>query len=155
MAKTFIFTIIIMVLATIPVFHHISIPAESNAPSKEVALNSAAQKESKGNVHQTIEKKNNNRKTDIHILVLIFIGFICILGFTITEDHFILRLTLYVVFFPAFSYVITWLLGVKYNIDIFILLGMFLFIKQYIEENYSSSIQKFINNLKIIKHEKN
>ena len=32
---------------------------------------------------------------------------------------------------------------------------MFLFIKQYIEENYSSSIQKFINNLKIIKYEKN
>ena len=154
MAKTFIITIIIMVLATIPVFHHISIPAESNAPSKEVALNSTVQKESKGNVHQTI-KEDNTRKTDIHILVLIFIGFICILGFTITEDHFILRLPLYVVFFPAFSYVITWLLGVKYNIDIFILLGMFLFIKQYIEENYSSSIQKFINNLKIIKNEKN
>ena len=154
MAKTFIFTIIIMVLATIPVFHHISIPAESKAPSKEVALNSAAQKESKRNVQQTIEE-NNTRKTDIHIFVLIFIGFICILGFTITEDYFILRLPLYVVFFPAFSYVITWLLGVKYNIDIFILLGMFLFIKQYIEENYSSSIQKFINNLKIIKHEKN
>lgn len=154
MAKTFIITIIIMVLATIPVFHHISITAESNAPSKEVALNSAVQKESKGNVHQTI-KEDNTRKTDIHILVLIFIGFICILGFTITEDHFILRLPLYVVFFPAFSYVITWLLGVKYNIDIFILLGMFLFIKQYIGENYSSSIQKFINNLKIIKHEKN
>ena len=154
MAKTFIFTIVIMVLATIPVFHHISIPAESNAPSKEVALNRDVQKESKGNVHQTI-KEDNTRKTDIHILVLIFIGFICILGFTITEDHFILRLPLYVVFFPAFSYVITWLLGVKYNIDIFILLGMFLFIKQYIGENYSSSIQKFINNLKIIKHEKN
>lgn len=154
MAKIFIFTIVIMVLATIPVFHHISIPAESNAPSKEVALNSAVQKESKGNVQQTIEE-DNTRKTDIHIFVLIFIGFICILGFTITEDHFIIRLPLYVVFFPAFSYVITWLLGVKYNIDIFILLGMFLFIKQYIEENYSSSIQKFINNLKIIKYEKN
>ena len=154
MAKTFIFTLIIMVLATIPVFHHISIPAESNAPSKEVALNSAVQKESKGNIHQTI-KEDNTRKTDIHILVLIFIGFICILGFTITEDHFILRLPLYVVFFPAFSYVITWLLGVKYDIDIFILLGMFLFIKQYIEENYSFTIQKFINNLKIIKNEKN
>ena len=154
MAKMFIITIIIMVLATIPVFHHISIPAESNAPSKEIALKGDVHKESKGNVHQTIEE-DNTRKTDIHILVLIFIGFICILGFTITEDHFILRLPLYVVFFPAFSYVITWLLGVKYNIDIFILLGMFLFIKQYIEENYSSSIQKFINNLKIIKHEKN
>lgn len=154
MVRTFIFTIIIMVLATIPVFHHISIPAESNTPSKEAALNRDVQKESKGNVHQTTEE-DNTRKTDIHMLVLVFIGFICILGFTITEDYFILRLPLYVVYFPAFSYVITWLLGVKYNIDIYILLGMFLFIKQYIEENYSSSIQKFINNLKIIKHEKN
>ena len=128
MVKTFIFTIIITVLATIPVFHHISIPVESDIPTKEVALNGDVHKESKGNVHQTIEEDGHTRKTDIHVFFLLFIAFVCFYAHIITESWMILRLPLYIVLFPVIPYVITWLLGIKYNIDIFILMGTFIFI---------------------------